>query len=86
MVRNASLPIECPSPRRSGEKVPKADEGLTRRSRTPHPRFADLLPVRGEKDSRLKSTAFDSFLEAAKTAKDLKIREREFDPSSIRVA
>ena len=35
----------------TGEKVPQADEGacIRARTRTPHPRFAHLLPSRGEK-------------------------------------
>ncbi len=49
-VEGSALPLRVLLPAH-GEKVPKADEGeLTRRSWTPHPRFADLLPVRGEKE------------------------------------
>ena len=52
-----SLPSRDLRPRRSGEKVPKADEGdLALKTRTPHPRFAAPSPrCGGEKDSRWES-------------------------------
>jgi len=49
-------PKSLPSPRRSGEKVPKADEGhLTEAAgqRAPHPAFGHLLPRCGEGEGRV---------------------------------